>query len=868
MADRDNFVVALRAAASLAPSDDEASLPPLSAVEVLQRAGLPLPRTLDPRPDSDAAAGRDETLVPSGSQAVTEGRELAHTEFGNADTWDLTDVAAEALPPDQIGRYRLKHLLGTGGMGQVWEGWDAELSRTVAIKLIRVGRTLTADRVRRFVAEARITSQLQHPNIVPVHDLGVTRDGLLFFVMKRVEGESLADVLQEQGWSQNRLLRAFVAMGNAVAYAHDRGVLHRDLKPANVMLGAFGQVLVMDWGLARIWAEAEAEAAERPHDAAVVVSGETRAGAVLGTPGYMPPEQLEGRIDDLDARTDVWALGAILYEMLTRQRAFSANTLAVLRAQMARGANDPRAVAPQQRIDDEIAEIVLRALHPVPEERFASAGELVGAVEQYLEGSRRREAALAELAEARRSWRRHADLLAAEQGLRRDVRQAERKVKGSVPLDDPAKRDLERMRDALLDAEEAAADTLGAVLAAAERALAHADLPEGHGFLAEVYWALLKDAEQRRDARDQAFFQRRVEQHDRGEFTALLRRPGTLTLRTDPPGAEVICERYERRGLVWPLVERRVLGKTPLLAVPLEQGSYRLTLRMPGYEDVLYPVVIDRGGHWDGGDPVWLPPAGSLPDGAVYVPGGWTRFGVDPDVDLQLPRETRRVGPFLIGRFPITAQEYATFLATLSREEQQARAPRRALGKDGRHAAYWQLPADGSVLAFPFVDGDGDTWLADWPIMNVSWEDAQAYCAWRRERDGLDVRLPLEREWARAARGADGRLFPWGDRLDPQLCLMDGTRTGIRRPEPVGSVPTDRSVFGVRDLAGTMREWSGDPDYDGDPLRRPARGGWWNGSQRLARLALRYGFDAASASGYLGFRVAWSVDERLRRPTR
>jgi len=868
-----DFALALRRAASIAPTEPDASGPPLSAVEVLQRAGMSLPRTLDTPDGNGGPPSQAKTLSPTGSQALTEGPRMSRTAFGNADTMDLTKPSIEAPPPEEIGRYRLQRMIGAGGMGQVWQGWDRELSRTVAIKLIRFGRGLSVDHVRRFVAEARITSQLQHPNIVPVHDFGVTRDGTLFFVMKRVEGSSLREALDDVGagepeaarrWTQARLLRAFVQIGQAIAYAHDRGVLHRDLKPANIMLGPFGEVLVMDWGLARLWGELEEEVAGE--DGLATTSG-TQFGSVLGTPGYMPPEQLEGRLDQLDARTDVWALGAILYELLTGQRAHEARTLAVLRAQMARGVVDPRVRAPQLGIDPEIAEITMCALHPVPSQRYASATELVAAVEDFLEGSRRREAALEELDHARVAWSQHHGLRQAEQGIRRDLRFAERSVKAWAPLDDPAKAQLLTLRESLRDAEAAAADALGQALAGAERALAHADVPEGHAFLAESYWSLLQDAELRRDVGDQAFFRRRLEQHDRGRFTPKLEQAGMLTLRTHPPGAEVTCERYERRGLVWPLGPARVVGRTPMMSAPLDQGSYLLTVRAAGHEPVRYPVLIDRGGHVDGGDPLWLPKEGELPDGAVYVPSGWASFGGDPELQVQLAAERSFEPGFAIGRHPVTAAEYAEFLAELPRAEQAARVPRKPRARDGGQAGYWPLPADDGPLRFPFVDAEGDEWAADWPVFAVSWHDAVAYCAWRSERDGLRVSVPTGRQWERAARGADGRFFPWGDQIDAQLCVMSGTRKGARKPEPVGAVDSDVSVFGVRDCAGTMREWMGDDSFDSDPTRRPVRGGWWLGTDRMARVAHRFGFVADAAHGYIGFRVVWAVGPRglLRR---
>ena len=176
-----------------------------------------------------------------------------------------TRLAPGALPGAEhlvsLGRFQLHAELGRGGMGRVLEARDPELRRSVAVKVIIDPSRVTEAQLARFVAEAQITSQLEHPNIVPVYDMGATSTGEVYFVMKKVEGRSLRQVLTAlrdgdeattAEFPRTKLLHAFIQVCNAVAYAHDRGVLHRDLKPDNVMLGPFGEVLLMDWGLARL----------------------------------------------------------------------------------------------------------------------------------------------------------------------------------------------------------------------------------------------------------------------------------------------------------------------------------------------------------------------------------------------------------------------------------------------------------------------------------------------------------------------------------------------------------------------------------------------------------------------------------------
>src|SRR5262249_347108 len=220
--------------------------------------------------------------------------------------------------------YRLLERLGSGGMGEVYLSCDPGLDRVLALKVLRAEWQGDPDMERRFQAEARITGSLQHPAIVPVHNLGRLPDGRLYFTMKVVRGRTFADMLAEPGGNaaeqQGVHLGVFAQVCQAVAYAHSKGVIHRDLKPDNAMVGRFAQVQVLDWGLAEVLTRA-GQAAEQPAGAGEVVG--SRPGEVgqtcgaVGTLAYMAPEQANGEVDRLDERCDVFGLGAILCEVLT-----------------------------------------------------------------------------------------------------------------------------------------------------------------------------------------------------------------------------------------------------------------------------------------------------------------------------------------------------------------------------------------------------------------------------------------------------------------------------------------------------------------------------------------------------------------------
>ncbi len=312
-------------------------------------------------------------------------------------------------------RYELEGEIARGGMGAVLRGIDRDIGREVALKFMLNDQD-PRQKVR-FVEEAQITGQLEHPNIVPVHELGVDGQGRSFFAMKMVRGRSLAQVLDglserdpkaEQEWPPGRLLNVLVNVCNALAYAHSRGVIHRDLKPANIMIGDFGEVYVMDWGLAKVLgtkdtqpegpapaAEASAASGGTPKQvvSARQASGDlTQDGVVMGTAAYMPPEQATGRVEALDRRSDVYSLGAILYAILTLQPPVDTHGDYVsILLRVAEGeVRPPEERASERRrrglIPPELSAIAMKALATEPAARYQTALALRRDLELFLEG--------------------------------------------------------------------------------------------------------------------------------------------------------------------------------------------------------------------------------------------------------------------------------------------------------------------------------------------------------------------------------------------------------------------------------------------------------------------------------------------------
>ena len=230
----------------------------------------------------------------------------------------LTTRAAVAAVDD--ARYQVLGEIARGGVGVVYRGRDKDLHRDVALKVLRADHADDPDVVQRFIEEAQVGGQLQHPGIVPIYGMGLQPDGRVYFAMKLIRGRTLSALLDANRRGVD-LLSVFEQVAQTIAYAHSRGVIHRDLKPANIMVGSFGEVMVVDWGFAKVLGHERPDARPKQTVIATVRSGaegsQSVAGSVMGTPAYMPPEQALGHVDELDERSDVFALGAILCEILT-----------------------------------------------------------------------------------------------------------------------------------------------------------------------------------------------------------------------------------------------------------------------------------------------------------------------------------------------------------------------------------------------------------------------------------------------------------------------------------------------------------------------------------------------------------------------
>ncbi|HEV8321328.1 MAG TPA: SUMF1/EgtB/PvdO family nonheme iron enzyme, partial [Myxococcota bacterium] len=216
------------------------------------------------------------------------------------------------------------------------------------------------------------------------------------------------------------------------------------------------------------------------------------------------------------------------------------------------------------------------------------------------------------------------------------------------------------------------------------------------------------------------------------------------------------------------------------------------------------------------------------------------------------PHRVMDIGDFFMARFHVTCAEYLDFINALAARD-AAEAARRTPRVSATEGHYWRAGPDGR-FALPGVDPEGDRWEPDWPVMGISFDDAQAYCAWRGARDGRRYRLPTIYEYEKAARGTDGRRYPWGDHFDPTFCKMKDSRAGGMKPEAVGAYPTDESPYGVRDLAGGARSWCDTPRPDA-PHMRAVKGGAWPSNEVPCRSAYYDFTPADDVRTNFGFRL-------------
>ncbi len=770
-----------------------------------------------------------------------------------------------------FGRYVLVQELGHGGMGVVYRAFDPQLGREVALKRLR-GLSEKKD-LERFLHEARAAARLTHAGIVPVYDVGEV-EGVPFYTMELVQGRTLADLLHAGALSRREVVSIVRDVALAAHAAHEAGIVHRDLKPANVLVtldetapaGAEGRVRaarLADFGLAK--------------DASG--SDLTQTGQILGTPAYMSPEQAIGLGRIADRRSDVFSLGVILYESLVGVPPFAADEVVKVLERI----RNEEPVPPRRLRGDlprDLETIALRALEKHAAARYPTALALAEDLDRWLADRpvlarpvtpigkairwvrrNRLKSALIVVGllavfnpvvlawHQRRAIRESADLMRVdgEAQVAAARRALSAHVASAKPAEDEfAKRRAERALAGLVRALREGAGTLSQALTLdpSNEATRVA--------LAAAYFSLSEEA--RRSGRlDEAGVYEKLVQSTasaaefRERYEARFRREGRLSIETSPPGVEAFLYQFEEAedtrlvAVPWsPTGGRQRLahriGTTPCGPFTLPEGSYLVVLRRRGVEPFRVPVVVVPFEERK----VEIEAPKSIPRGFAYIPPGEYAYPHDEGAaaGLTAPRKVPR--GFLLAIDEETTIRWDEYLAT---RDLTGRAVEPRLGP-------WKRPQSKEPPAYEY---------GLLPAREMTWQDVQKYVEWRSKEDGRKYRLPTEEEWEVAARGADGRWYPWGNYFSARFARTRLSTVDRRVwPVAVGTVPEDESPFGVRDLGGNISEWTATA-YAGSDVR-VVKGGSWGWDAMYARSAGRIDAKETLKEIHIGFRLALDAE--------
>jgi eukaryotic-like serine/threonine-protein kinase len=740
--------------------------------------------------------------------------------------------------------YEIGDVLGRGANGVVHLATDTSLRREVALKMHSKGAEISNVDLLRFTHEAQVTGQLGHPGVVPVHDLGTLPDGRPYYTMRKIGGSSLKEIFaglkaQEPElvarWTLTHMVVVLLRVAQALAFAHDRGVIHRDVKPANIMAGDYGEVLILDWGVARVLGESRDGSA--PVDTWRSVGGEdlTVDGTIAGTPAYMAPEQARGDIDTIGPAADVYSVGVILYEFLCGKRPFRARNIQGLLDMVVADTIIPISQRElKHRLPVELEALCMRCLSKDQKQRFANGGELAAALEGFLEGSRKQEQAekltnqgLERLGDYKRAsdWARDEEdkLRSLEADLPPWSGANERRTVWQQSASWGQQR---KKRDDIYD--EASTLLQGAL----QYAPGHQPAQKA---LAQLFFRRLVEAEERGEKNAARFFREQVRLHD---ATLLSDNLTDFSLTIEPRGARATLFRLSEQDRVLGPEQSTPLQSTPITNMSLEGGSYTLRLECEGHIPVT--TAIHTGASR--GDraislTLRLPRIDEVARGFAVVPAGSFYRGGDPlSIDGQRASEIE-MQTFAIGRHPVTQSEFGQWL-------ESGDAPAGTL----KSFHWWN-----ELNEVPQHERDSV------PALGVPIELAEAYARWRSTETGFRLRLPAHDEWEKAARGVDGRVFPWGNSWVPTYCNGPEGFADKPRPRPVGSPQEDCSVYGVRDLAGGVCEWvAGAVPHR--PDRGWLRGGSWRSHPRHARICSRSTLPRNSRDRTVGFRLVQDLD--------
>ncbi|WP_372370801.1 bifunctional serine/threonine-protein kinase/formylglycine-generating enzyme family protein [Candidatus Uabimicrobium sp. HlEnr_7] len=789
---------------------------------------------------------------------------------------DITIENLGIIPNEE--RYQVKKILGKGGMGVVMLARDNILQREVAMKLIKGNNITNATRYR-FMREARISGLLEHPNIVTIYDISSLDD--LYFTMRMISGVTLADIIdnlrkktpESKEYTLIRRLEIIQNICYALEFSHSKKIIHRDLKPENIMVGEFGEVLVLDWGLAKKIGEEEGEGEEEEEKFSVDFIDETVDGSIIGTPRYMSPEQARGETKTMDESTDIYSLGAILYEFLVLSPPFNAkNLVKIVQLVINEPAEKKRYDYNKDPIPRELMAISLKAMAKEKHNRYFSIKELREDIRLFMEGH--------SVKAIRDNWfnklekmiARNANIaivsfifvaalllaysysigdtssaVTSEQAIKMQrtywideiIKQAAYSQKRWTTLRekrsqvlDTLRKDEEQNKSSVSELLSQATEINARIQECEQRITTlcknildfSPDNEKAKKILAQNYLNSAQKLFHERDYKDFSTIRDKLNKavqlnSQLKDLTSKINNHGSIHIKNTPNAAITLFRIIKKDGF---LLAKNLKNFVQNDTYKLEIGSY--VLKTNQYS---FPFNLETNAHLD--IPIFR--TEKAPKNMVFIPEG--KFYVGAKLLMDDYQNQVSVKSFFIDSTEVTFRNYKQFFRALGTDKH---IPRVMI------ANAWEVLWDKDLnLRFGLEE--------EAPVFGVNYYAAKDFCKWKSRVTGTRFDLPRVKEWEKAARGTDGRNFPWGNKKDSSLANL-ATNQQFGRVTKVKSFPYDQSIYGVHDMAGNVAEWTNTLLANGKYL---VKGSHFNGTIDRAKTYVSHGVEPEHI-GFIGFR--------------